>query len=124
MSKRFRRESSRSSQLGGVVHTYQKYDPKNFPSPTQPPPDFVSPMMEHMLQYGTVRQLTEEELARAVRLDPAQFAQLGPSIDKIQAILEDKRRKILETYETDTVQELATEVFHDHADRLKPPKSL
>ena len=23
--------------LGGVIHTYQRYDPKRFPSPTQPP---------------------------------------------------------------------------------------
>ena len=83
------------SKLGGIVHTYQKYDPKKFPSPTAPPPDFVSPMMEHMLMYGSIRQLTEEELARAVHLDPSQFAQLGPSIDMIQAILEDRKRKIL-----------------------------
>ncbi len=33
--------------LGGVIHTYQKYDPKNLPSPTQPPPDLVSPAFEH-----------------------------------------------------------------------------
>ncbi len=117
-------EPQHGSRLGGIVHTYQKYDPQSFPSPTQPPPDFVSPMMEHMLQYGSVRQLTEEELARAVRLDPSQFAKLGPSIEKIKAILEDQRRRILETYETDTVQELAGEVFHRHADQLKPPGSL
>ena len=124
MSKSPKKNSSRAAELGGVVHTYQKYDPKHFPSPTQPPPDFVSPMMEHMLQYGSVRQLTEEELARAVRLDPEQFSQLGPSIDKIQAILEDKRQRILETYETDTVQDLATRVFMQHANQLKPPQSL
>ena len=29
--------------VGGIIHTYQRYDPKNFPSPTQPPPDLVSP---------------------------------------------------------------------------------
>ena len=28
---------SNPKQLGGIVHTYQKYDPKSFPSPTQPP---------------------------------------------------------------------------------------
>ena len=37
---------------GGIVHTYQRYDPVNFPSPTAPPPDLVSPMMEHLLQFG------------------------------------------------------------------------
>ena len=25
--------------IGGIIHTYQRYDPKNFPSPTQPPPE-------------------------------------------------------------------------------------
>ena len=31
--------------LGGVIHAYQQYDPKRFPSPTQPPPDLVSPAL-------------------------------------------------------------------------------
>jgi hypothetical protein len=31
--------------LGGVIHTYQKYDPKLFPSPTTPP-DRMSPAFE------------------------------------------------------------------------------
>jgi hypothetical protein len=33
--------------IGGIIHTYQKYDPKHFPSPTQPPPDLVSPALEY-----------------------------------------------------------------------------
>ncbi|MGH7193952.1 MAG: hypothetical protein ACREJM_10525, partial [Candidatus Saccharimonadales bacterium] len=68
-------------QLGGVIHTYQKYDPKNIPSPTQPPPDMVSGAFEHMLAYGNLRELTDEELARAVHLDPSQIAGLGPSLE-------------------------------------------
>ncbi len=112
------------ARRGGVVHTYQKYDPGTFPSPTQPPADLVSPLMEHMLAYGTMRELTEEEMARAVRLDPEQFAKLGPSLDQIQAILEDRRRRILERYETDSVQELAHETFHQAAARIKPPEQL
>ena len=44
---------------GGIIHTYQKFDPLNFPSPTQPPPDLVSPAFEHMLQYGNMRRLTD-----------------------------------------------------------------
>ena len=50
-------------RLGGVVHTYQKYDPGKFPSPTQPPPDLVSHAFEHALMYGEYGELTEEELA-------------------------------------------------------------
>lgn len=90
--------------LGGIIHTYQKYDPLNFPSPTQPPPDLVSPAMEHMLLYGKRRRLTPEELARAVRLDPGQIAGMGPSLDALMAMLEERKRKILAKYETQTVQ--------------------
>ena len=61
-----------SNRPGGVIHTYQKYDPKSFPSPTQPPPDLVSPSFEHWLAFGSGRELTEEELARAVHLDASQ----------------------------------------------------
>ena len=49
---------SEPKRLGGIIHTYQKYDPQNFPSPTQPPPDLVSPAFEHMLAYGSMRELT------------------------------------------------------------------
>ena len=81
--------------LGGVIHAYQKYDPARFPSPTQPPPDLVSPALEHMLMFGEHRELTEEELARAIRLDPSQIAGLGPSIDALIAMLQERKRKIL-----------------------------
>ena len=52
---------------GGVIHTYQQYDPKTFPSPTSPPPDLVSPAFEHMLTYGSMREFTEEELAETTK---------------------------------------------------------
>ena len=29
---------STCERLGGVIHTYQKFDPAHFPSPTAPPP--------------------------------------------------------------------------------------
>ena len=86
--------------LGGVIHTYQRYDPKNFPSPTQPPPDLVSPAFEHMLMYGDMSELTDEELARAVHLDIRQIAGLGPSLESLRRMLLERKRKILETYET------------------------
>eukprot|EP01026_Neomeris_dumetosa_P041483 TRINITY_DN34385_c0_g1_i1.p3 TRINITY_DN34385_c0_g1~~TRINITY_DN34385_c0_g1_i1.p3 ORF type:complete len:130 (-),score=9.27 TRINITY_DN34385_c0_g1_i1:3-392(-) len=54
---------------GGIVHAYQKYDPKNLPSPTQAPPDVASAAMEHMLRYGSTRELTAEELANAIKID-------------------------------------------------------
>src|SRR5439155_9978707 len=49
-------------RLGGIIHVYQKYDPVEFPSPTAEPPDLVSPAMEHLLTFGSMRELTEEEL--------------------------------------------------------------
>lgn len=110
--------------LGGIIHTYQRYDPQRFPSPTQPPPDLVSPAFEHMLAYGSMRELTEEELARAVRLDPSQIAGLGPSLEALKALLEERKRKILATYETRSVEQKAKQVFQKAAQKIKPPKPL
>ncbi len=114
----------RKNRLGGVVHTYQKYDPVAFPSPTQPPPDLVSHAFEHALMYGRYRELTEEELARAVQLDPSQIAGLGPSIDYLRAMLEERKRKILARYETDAVEKKAAKAFENSAKRASPPKEL
>jgi uncharacterized protein with von Willebrand factor type A (vWA) domain len=116
--------TARCNELGGIVHTYQRYDPAKFPSPTQPPPDLVSPAMEHMLAYGSLRELTDEELARAVHLDPSQIAGLGPSLDFLRQMLEERKRKILETYETDRARKLAGDAFRTSAERLTPPKEL
>lgn len=110
--------------VGGVIHTYQKYDPQTFPSPTQPPPDMVSPAFEHMLRYGGYRPLTEEELARAIRLDPSQIAGLGPSIDALLAMLLERKRKILEKYETQTARRAAQRAFEDAAKRVPIPNEL
>src|SRR5205809_7882460 len=93
--------------LGGIIHTYQKFDPVNFPSPTAEPPDLVSPAFEHMLMYGSTRRLTEEELARAVRIDPRQIKGLGPSIDALMEMLRQRKAKILATYETGRVEQEA-----------------
>jgi uncharacterized protein with von Willebrand factor type A (vWA) domain len=111
-------------RLGGVIHTYQKYDPANFPSPTQPPPDVVSGAFEHMLWYGNLRRLTDEELARAVRIDPSQISGLGPSIDALLAMLLERKRKILEKYETDGVQKAARDDYQNRGKRINPPAKL
>ena len=110
--------------IGGIVQTYIKYDPMKFPSPTQPPPDFVTPLMEQMLTFGSRRQLTEEELARAVRLDPSQFKNLGPGIEQIQKMLEERKRRILATYETKTVVKKAKKAFHKLAKNQPEGQSI
>jgi len=109
---------------GGIIHAYQKYDPTQFPPPTQPPPDLVSPAFEQALMYGQYRDLTEEELARAVRLDPSQIAGLGPSLDMLRAMLEQRKRKILETYETHSVEKKARRSYEKAAKNLKVPREM
>ena len=118
------RKKTGRDRLGGVIHTYQAYDPKSFPPPTKPPPDMVSSAFEHLLRFGGTRRLTEEELARAVRIDPSQIRGLGPSIDALLAMLEERKRKILATYETDTVQEAAGRAYRQLAGAMEPPPHL
>lgn len=111
-------------KLGGVIHTYQKYDPKRFPSPTQPPPDMVSSAFEHQLKFGSRRQFTDEELANAIRLDPSQIANLGPSLESIREMLEERKRKILKTYETDSVLGLCEQNYKDQKQLTRPPNKF
>src|SRR5213080_4285444 len=115
---------STSDQLGGIIHTYQKFDPVNFPSPTAPPPDMVSPAFEHLLLYGNTRRLTPEELARAVRIDPSQIRGLGPSLEALMAILRERKRKILATYETGQAEAQARQAFLDRAGQMRPPANV
>jgi uncharacterized protein with von Willebrand factor type A (vWA) domain len=110
--------------LGGIIHTYQRYDPKRFPSPSQPPPDMVTPAFEHMLAFGELRELSEEELARAVKIDPSQIAGLGPTLESLMAALKERKRKILETYETDVVQKTAGDAYQETGEQITPPKQL
>lgn len=113
-----------SRTLGGVIHTYQRYDPRNFPPPSQPPPDLVSPAFEHMLEYGNMSELTDEELARAVHLDIRQIAGLGPSLESLKKMLLERKRKILETWETKRVIADAKKTFQTQAESMQPPKEL
>jgi|SRR5579883_6072 len=109
---------------GGIVHTYQRYDPVNFPSPTAPPPDMVSPLMNHMLAFGDTDEFTEEQLANAIHLDASQIAGLGPSLNALKEMLLERKQKILETYETKAVQKSAAKAFRDEAQKATPPGKL
>jgi uncharacterized protein with von Willebrand factor type A (vWA) domain len=115
---------SSSHRLGGVIHTYQAYNAVEFPNPMTPPPDLVSGAMNHFLMFGDRAPLTREELARAVRLNPDQIKGLGPSLDALIAMLEERKRRILAKYETAGVQKSATKQFHESAARMKPPPKL
>jgi uncharacterized protein with von Willebrand factor type A (vWA) domain len=118
--------ATRRDDLGGIVHTYQGYDPIRFPSPTAPlgGGDLVSGAFEHMLTFGSMRHLSDEDLARAVHLDPSQIRGLGPSIDALIAMLEERKRKILSTYSTQQAERLAKDAFHHFAAKMKPPQRL
>ena len=112
---------TKNRHVGGVIHTYQKFDPKRFPSPTQPPEDLVSSAFDHQLRFGSRRQFTDEELANAIRLDPSQIANLGPSLESIREMLEQQKRKILSTYETDSVSGIVQQNYQDQAQAIQPP---
>ena len=109
--------------LGGIVHTYQKYDPARIPPPRPAEADLVSAVMEHVLEFGDADELelTDEQLAAAIELDPEQFRSLGPSLDTLRRRLEEARRRILERYETDTVRKRARAALRAAADRARPP---
>jgi uncharacterized protein with von Willebrand factor type A (vWA) domain len=110
--------------LGGIVHTYQKYNPLEFPSPTQPPPDLVSSAFDFAMTFGKFRKLSPEDLARAIRIDPSQIAGLGPSLEHLRAILEERKRKILEKYETKTVQQRADKSYTQSAKSIRATGKL
>ena len=116
--------AKKANRLGGVIHTYQKFDPKRFPSPTQPPPDMVSSAFEHQLRFGSRRKFTDEELANAIRLDASQIPNLGPSLDSIRNSLEEEKRKILSTYETESVTGIVQQNYRDQAVATRPPQKF
>ncbi|MDG1893705.1 MAG: VWA domain-containing protein [Fuerstiella sp.] len=112
--------SSNNPHRGGIIHTYQKYDPGKFPSPSEPPPDLVSPVFEHMLQFGSTREFSEEEIANAIRLDPGQFSGLGPSLDQLIQILKERKQRILAKYETEIVQNKVTRKYRKDVQAARP----
>jgi len=109
------------THVGGVVHTYRGYDPHHFPMPSAQAPDLVTPAFEHMLAYGEMRELTAEELADAIELDPSQIKGLGPSLSSLLAMLEERKRRILETYETQAAQTSADRAYRAAGADVKPP---
>lgn len=106
---------------GGIVHTYLGYDPVRFPMPAAEAPDLVSPAFEHMLAYGSLGDLTPKQLAEAVEIDPSQIAGLGPSLSSLLAMLEERRRRILETYETTRARSAADEAYRQIVQNASVP---
>jgi len=107
--------------LGGIVHSYQRYDPARIPSPRPADVDLVSPAMEHLLEFGELDDLTPEELAGAVLLDPEQIRGFGPSIESLRRMLEARKRKILEHWDAAGARKRARTAFREAAAKVKPP---
>ena len=109
--------------LGGVVHTYKRYDPVAITPPRPAQTDLASAAMEHLLEFGSLDELefTPEQMADAIVLDPEQIRGLGPSLDAIQRKLEEMRRQILERYEAETVRKRARKEFRESAAQASPP---
>lgn len=112
------------NRLGGIIHTYQRYDPVNIPGPSQPAPDLVSPAFEHWLETGSLDDLTDEQLANAVRIDPSMIGNLGPSLQHLRKLLEEKKRKILAQYETNAAKESARQAVAKQREKTNPPEKL
>jgi uncharacterized protein with von Willebrand factor type A (vWA) domain len=115
---------SKSLLPGGIVHTYLGYDPVRFPMPAAEAPDLVTPAFDHMLAYGSLGELTPEQLAEAVEIDPSQIAGLGPSLSSLLAMLEERKRRILETYESANACREADDAYRQIVRNASPPPNI
>ena len=59
---------SQRPKIGGIIHTYQKYNPTEFPHPLESSPDLVSAAFDMALAFGDYREISEEQLAQAKSL--------------------------------------------------------
>lgn len=110
---------------GGIVHTYQKYDPAELPGPaSMPDTGLVDAAFEQALRFGNASSLSEEELERAIRLDASQLAGLGPSLDYLKALLEERKRQILDRYEVGRAEADANAAYRKKLQQARPPASL
>jgi len=109
------KSSDKKNPHGGVVHTYRGYDPGKYPMPAAEGGDMVAPAFNHLMEYGSLDDLSPEQLAEAVEIDPSQIQGLGPSLQSLLAMLEERKRKILETFETQAARTAATDEFRDAA---------
>ena len=61
-----------------MIHTYQKYDPRVFPSPTQPPADLVSPAFTRFVPANRAARLGEwvTRLTLSYLCEPSDYVRL------------------------------------------------
>lgn len=107
---------------GGIVHAYLGFDPGSFPSPTAPPPDVAGAAFDFAMQFGDLEGFTEEQLAAAIRIDPSQIEGFGPGLRSLIAMLEERKARILATFETGAVRKAAARAYLDQAAAIEPKK--
>jgi hypothetical protein len=74
--------------------------------------------------YGDMSQFSDEDLAKAIKLDISQIKGFGPSIESLKRKLLERKKKILETYETGKVQKTVERAFIEQAGKTHPPGKL
>lgn len=115
-------EATPRGRAAGLVHAYLGFDPGSFPSPTAPPPDVAGAAFDFALQFGDLAEFTDEQLANAIRVDTSQIAGLGPSLQSLIAMLEERKARILATYTPESARKEAAKAYHDLAAAIDPPK--
>lgn len=80
--------------------------------------------MEHMLAYGNLRDLTPEELAGAIHLDPSMFPSLGPSLGSLIAMLERRKKEILERFDVEPSRKAAAQAYRESVRESQPPQQF
>jgi len=111
-----------ASPSPGLVHAYLGYDPQEFPSPTAPPPDVAGAAFDFAMEFGDMADITPEQLAAAIHIDPSQIQGMGPSLQSLIAMLRERRERILSTYETSAAVREAGDGYRSQAARIEPKK--
>ncbi|MEZ6113972.1 MAG: hypothetical protein R3C99_23615 [Pirellulaceae bacterium] len=68
--------------------------------------------------------MTDEEPARAIRLDPSQIAGLGLSLEALIAMLLEPETQNPERYETDSVRRKAADAYRHRGAAVDPPRKF
>ncbi|CAN5772956.1 VWA domain-containing protein [soil metagenome] len=106
----------------GLVHAYLGYDAAAFPSPTAPPPDVAGAAFDFAMEFGSLEGFTAEQLAAAIRIDASQIAGLGPSLQALMAMLEERKARLLAQYETESVRREAAKAYAEQGASIEAKK--
>ena len=117
---------SNRKTLGGVIHTYQKYDPQALsPAPRSRRPTWCRRPSSTCSCTASMRELTDEELARAIRSIPARSPGSAPASMPCSPCSKSGSGRFLQKYETNRVmKEAAGATIAKLGESIKPPRNL